>query len=337
MRIIRHTLNNRIRGAVLIVLAVLLVGLIPVRAVYAVSEEVSIPYRQAWTNESGETVDNSFEYRLTAVDGAPLPDEASGGYYSFTMTGNDSGKLNLHFSFSKPGYYNYLVKAYIPDRKQYYSYDDETYDLMIMVINSDEGLRIGAMTIQDETLAKYSELPFSMAYTKEPPVDPGDGGNGNGNGNGNGAGAPGAAPAGTAVIDDTVPPEAIPDPEPPRSILPEPEDWALLNLILMVLTVIVALVDGILYFRNPRDKYGDEYEYEDDEDEEVRRHGLPRIAAFIIAIASVILFFLTEDITDPMIWVDEYTIWMLILFIIAVLLSMLSKKEYEEESEQGVT
>ena len=142
------------------------------------------------------------------------------------------------------------------------------------------------------------------------------------------------------MIDDTVPPEAIPDPEPPRGILPEPEDWALLNLILMVLTVIVALLDGILYFRNPRDKYGDEYEYEDedDEDEEVRRHGLLRIVAFITAIASVILFFLTEDITDPMIWVDEYTLWMLLLFIATVILSMLSKKEYEEEeSEQGVT
>lgn len=329
MRIIRHTLNNRIWGAVLIVLSVLLVGLIPIRAVFAASEAVSIPYSQEWTNESGETVDNSFEYRLTAVDGAPLPDEASGGYYSFTLTGNESGKLNLHFSFSKPGYYNYLVKANIPDRKQYYRYDEKTYDLMIMVINSADGLEIAAMTIQDETLAKYSELPFSMAYTKAPP-DRGGGGNG---------AAPGIVPAGT-VIDDNVPPEAIPDPEPPRGILPEPDDWALLNLILMVLTVLVALADGILYFRDPRDKYGDEYEYEDDEDEdeEIRRHGLPRIAAFIVAIASVILFFLTEDITDPMIWVDEYTIWMLLLFVIAVLLSMLSKKEYEEEeSEQGVT
>lgn len=119
MRIIRHTLNNRIRGAVLIVLSVLLIGLIPIEAVFAASEEVNIPYNQIWINNSGENVSNSFEYRLTAVDGAPLPNEASGGYYAFELTGNSSGNLKLHFPFSKPGYYNYLVRAYIPDRRAY--------------------------------------------------------------------------------------------------------------------------------------------------------------------------------------------------------------------------
>ena len=336
MRIIRHSLNNRIRGAMLIVLSVLLIGLIPLQAVFAATEEVSIPYRQTWSNKSGENVNNSFEYRLTAVDGAPLPEEASGGYYSFVMTGNASGTLNLHFPFSSPGYYHYHVSAYIPDRKAYYSYDEKTYDLMIMVINTESGLGIGAMTIQDNSLAKYAELPFSMAYTKAPPGNAGDGGAGAGGV----AGAPGIVPtdADTTVIDDTVPPETIPDEGTPRSILPEPDYWALLNLILLVLTIVVAVTDGVLYFRKPTDKYGDEYEYEDDEDEEVKRHGLPRILAFITAIASFILFILTEDITEPMIWVDEYTIWMLILFIATVLLSMLSKKEYEdEESEQGAT
>ena len=151
MRIIRHTLNNRIRDAVLIVLSVLLIGLIPLQDVFAATEEVSIPYRQIWSNRSGENVNNSFEYRLTAVDGAPLPNEASGGYYSFVLTGNTGGNLNLHFPFASPGYYNYQVRAYIPNREAYYSYDDNTYNLMIMVINTDSGLGIGAMTIQDST------------------------------------------------------------------------------------------------------------------------------------------------------------------------------------------
>ena len=341
MRIIRHSLNNRIRGAMLIVLSVLLIGLIPLQAVFAATEAVNIPYRQTWSNKSGENVNNSFEYRLTAVDGAPLPEEASGGYYSFVLTGNASGNLNLHFPFTKPGYYNYLVKANIPSRQEYYSYDEKTYDVMIMVVNTASGLGVGAMTIQDSSLAKYAELPFSMAYTKAPPAPPGNaGGDGAGAGAGGGAGAPGIVPtdADTTVIDDTVPPETIPDEGTPRGILPEPDYWALLNLILLVLTIVVAVTDGVLYFRKPTDKYGDEYEYEDDEDEEVKRHGLPRILAFITAIASFILFILTEDITDPMIWVDEYTIWMMILFIATVLLSMLSKKEYEdEESEQGAT
>ena len=333
MRIIRHTLNNRIRDAVLIVLSVLLIGLVPLQDVFAATEEVSIPYRQIWSNRSGENVNNSFEYRLTAVDGAPLPNEASGGYYSFVLTGNTGGNLNLHFPFASPGYYNYQVRAYIPNREAYYSYDDNTYNLMIMVINTDSGLGIGAMTIQDSTLAKYSELPFSMAYNKAPPANAGAV---NGGAGGAAGGAPGAVPADTTVIDDTVPPEILPDEDTPQGILPEPDNWALLNLILLVLTIIVALADGAMYFIRPTDKYGDEYE--EDEDEEIKRHGLLRILAFITAIASFILFILTEDITQPMIWVDEYTIWMLILFIATVLLSMLSKKEYEgEESEQGAT
>ena len=327
MRIIRHSLNNRIRGAMLIVLSVLLIGLIPLQAVFAATEEVSIPYRQTWSNKSGKNVDNSFEYRLTAVDGAPLPEEASGGYYSFVLTGNASGTLNLHFPFSSPGYYHYLVKANIPERKANYSYDEKSYDLMIMVVNTESGLGIGAMTIQDSSLAKYAELPFSMAYTKAPPAN---------NGARGGAGAPGIAPADTTVIDDMVPPETIPDEETPQGILPEPDYWALLNLILLVLTVVVAVTDGVLYFKEPTDKYGDEYEYGDDKDEEVKRHGLPRILAFITAIASFILFSMTEDITEPMIWVDEYTIWMMILFIATVIMSMFSKKEYSDMlSEPG--
>ena len=326
MRIIRHTLNNRIRGVVLIVLLVLLIGLIPLQAVFAASEEVNIPYRQTWTNVSGQNVANSFEYRLTAVNGAPLPDEASGGYYSFVLTGNASGNLNLHFPFSKPGYYNYQVKSNITDRQQYYSYDEQTYNLMIMVVNSSDGLDVGAMTIQDSSLAKYSELPFSMSYNQPQPDNAGGGAGG-------GGGAPGIVPADTTDIDDTVPPETIPDEETPQGILPEPEYWALLNLILLILTVILAIADGILYFRKPTDKYGDEYEEEDEE--EVKKHGLPRILALITAIASFILFILTEDMTQPMIWVDKYTIWMLILFIATLILSMLSKKEFEEDDEES--
>ena len=173
MRIIRHTLNNRIRGAVLIVLSVLLVGLIPIRTVFAASAEVSIPYHQQWTNNSGETVDDNFDYRLTAIDGAPLPDEARDGYYQFTLSGEETGALQLHFPFTKPGYYNYNVESYVSQRNSDYVYDDKAYKVMIMVTNTESGLGVTAMTIQDSELAKYAELSFSVAYTKEP-VDPGE-------------------------------------------------------------------------------------------------------------------------------------------------------------------
>ena len=342
MRIIRHTLNNRIWGAVLIVLSILLVGLIPIRNVYAASHEVEIPYRQTWTNESGQTVNESFEYRLTALNGAPLPDEATGEFYQFELKGNDSGVIKLHFPFTKPGYYKYLVSSYIENRDSDYTYDERSYELMIMVTNAENGLGISAMTIQDESLAKYAELPFSVAYNVGPP-DPGaeddteddttpgtTPGRTTPAGNGR-AGAAGGTGAGTGTgIPNTETPAAIENPRTPLGIFDEPEDWALLNLILMILTIIVAFADGLLYFTKPTDKYGDEYE---EEEVDVKRHGFPRIMAIVAAIISVILFFLTEDMTDPMIWVDEYTVWMLILFIATAILTMMSKKETDQDQD----
>ena len=335
MRIIRHTLNNRIWGAVLIVLSILLVGLIPIRNVYAASHEVEIPYRQTWANVSGQTVNESFEYRLTALDGAPLPDEATGEFYQFELKGNDSGVIKLHFPFTKPGYYKYLVSSYIQNRDSDYTYDERSYELMIMVTNAENGLGISAMT-------KYAELPFSVAYNVGPP-DPGaeddteddttpgtTPGRTTPAGNGR-AGAAGGTGAGTGTgIPNTETPAAIENPRTPLGIFDEPEDWALLNLILMILTIIVAFADGLLYFTKPTDKYGDEYE---EEEVDVKRHGFPRIMAIVAAIISVILFFLTEDMTDPMIWVDEYTVWMLILFIATAILTMMSKKETDQDQD----
>ena len=348
MRIIRHTLNNRIRGAVLIVLSILLVGLIPIRNVYAASHEVEIPYRQTWTNVSGQTVNESFEYRLTALDGAPLPDEATGEFYQFELKGNDSGVIKLHFPFTKPGYYKYLVSSYIQNRNSDYTYDEKSYELMIMVTNAENGLGISAMTIQDESLAKYPELPFSVAYnvgppdpggTPDPGVDndtaedrtPGTTRDRTGNAGNGRAGAARGTGAGTGIgIPNPETPAAIEEPHTPLGIFEEPEDWALLNLILMILTIIIAFADGLLYFTKPTDKYGDEYE---DEEVDVKRHGFPRIMAIVAAIMSVILFFLTEDMTDPMIWVDEYTVWMLILFIATAILTMMSKKETDQDQD----
>lgn len=329
MRIIRHVLKNKTYGVIVAVLSILLIGLIPVETVFAASTEVSIPYRQMWKNDSGTTVDSSFEYRLTSRDGAPMPDEADGDYYSFRLKGNKCGNIRLHFPFTKPGYYNYLVRAYIPDRQRYYSYDEETYFVMIMVRNTSQGLGIGAVTIQDKDLAKYPELGFSMSYDKPGEDDPGedDPGGNNPGGNGNAVIPQGDGPP-TVVPDPSPPTTVLPDPSPPQTLPPIPDNWALLNLILMLLTIVIALVDGVLYFTKPTDKYGDEYESDD-----VKRHGLFRVLAILTAIASLILFILTEDITKPMVWVDEYTIWMLILFIVAVLLSMLSKKETDEDSD----
>lgn len=376
MRIIRHRLNNRIaNAAVMVVLCVLLVGLIPIRAVLAAGMEVDLPYKQTWTNESGRKVSNTFGYRMTAADAkSPMPAESSDGAYDFSLKGSESGSKTLHFAFSTPGYYHYTVSPTTDGLSKHYTYRPPVYDVMIMVVNGSSGLQIGAMTIEDSARAqsgdkaKFGALEYQAEYRYEkkpkPPNKPEPQESTPASSPGPGRTTP--APAGGATWTpepqtpedpgevEPVTPQGGDDPEPdgPGIDLEGEDYWALLNLILMILTVIIALIDGILYFRDPDDEEDEEEsengkssgqarsgtETEDDEeDDNVRKHGLIRILALIVAVISIIVFFLTEDMRLPMEWVDEYTIWMIILFIIEIILAFLSRKtrpDDEEDEEQ---
>lgn len=360
MRIIRHRLNNRIaNAAVMVVLCVLLVGLIPIRDVLAAGMEVNLPYQQTWTNKSGRKAANTFSYRMTAADAnSPMPAESSSGIYDFSLTGTTSGNQTLHFAFSKPGYYHYTVTPTTGGLSKYYTYKPPVYDVMIMVVNGASGLQIGAMTIEDSARAKsgdkakFAALVYNASYkykTKKPPSRPQTPTHAGGT-------APepesGEYPDGYDPGTPEVTPGVTPgDPEPAKpGIDIEGEDyWALLNLILMILTVIIAIFDVILYFHDPDDDEeedeegktnagrsgaGAEEQAEDDESDDVKKHGLIRILALIVAIISVIVFFLTEDMRLPMEWVDEYTIWMIILFVIEVILAFLSRKTEEDEDDE---
>ncbi len=373
MRIIRHRLNNRIaNAAVMVVLCVLLVGLIPIRAVHAAVMEVSLPYEQTWTNDSGRKVSNTFDYRMTAADGAsPLPEESSGGSYDFSLTGNANGKKELHFAFSRPGYYHYKVTPVTGSMSEHYSYDAPEYDVMIMVINDTGGMRVGAMTIEDSVRAesgdkaKYAALQYSASYyyenpeKPEKPEKPQEPSEPQQPSQPQQTARSGGDPGLAAFYEEYDEPETDekgkaddiieePEPQQPGIDLEDEDYWALLNLILMILTVLIALIDGILYFHDPDDDDEEDQkeqggnssadaqgggQTEDEESEEVRKHGLIRLLALIVAIISIIVFILTEDMRLPMEWVDEYTIWMIILFIIEIILAFLSRKTRPDDEE----
>ena len=48
----------------------------------------------------------------------------------------------------------------------------------------------------------------------------------------------------------------------------------------------------------------------------------------------LIVFFLTEDMSLPMIWIDKWTILMAVMAIIQGGIMVMSKKKYEEEEEE---
>ena len=194
----------------------------------------------------------------------------------------------------------------------------------------------------------------------DPNPDPNPNPNPNGGGGGGNAGNAGVAGAGAvagAPADGNPapgPPTNIEDTDPPLAGIDKGDDyWALINLIAMILTCITAILGLIFYIRrrNQASKLedrneealqeaaasGTQAELEDVEDpDKLKRKGIVRIVNIVVAIISLILFILTEDMTLPMQLVDEWTIWMIILLVIALILALVSRKVTKEpEEEQG--
>ena len=103
------------------------------------------------------------------------------------------------------------------------------------------------------------------------------------------------------------------------------DKWALLNLILMILTVLLCLwmAAGTLLRNQDDDRNEDE--------KTVKRKKILKLLSLIPAIAAVIAFILTEDMTLPMQMTDKWTILMLVIFIVQVVMRVLTKNKKDEE------
>jgi len=126
----------------------------------------------------------------------------------------------------------------------------------------------------------------------------------------------------------------------PTPIIPQPElpVWALLNLILTILTGFIMIAMLVTYFGKKR-RGEEESDYElEDEKEKIKRRGILRLASIIPTLVAVILFILTEDMRRMMVFTDRWTIWMAVIAIVQVILALLSikrRKGREEEGEAG--
>lgn len=343
------------------VLALIAAAVLAVPAA-AMAMEVDIPYEQDFTNDSAKpSVADSFDYRITADDGAPMPEGSSDGVYDFSLAGDTKGVLKLDISYAKPGYYYYKVRSSVKSPKKGYTYESKVYNVMVMVVNGSSGLVQGALTIQDANLDKYDKLLFKPKYYQKrpnPDPDPGGGGGSGGSGSSGGGNSGGYAGAG-AIVEP--PADGIPVPEPTTTIdgseLPAADTergedyWALINLICMILTWITAIL-GLIFYVRRRDQAskladqnaealkaaaasGTPADLEETEDaDKLKRKGIIRALVIVVAIISLILFILTEDMTLPMELVDEWTIWMIILLVIALVLALVSRKVTAEPDEE---
>ena len=115
--------------------------------------------------------------------------------------------------------------------------------------------------------------------------------------------------------------------------------WALLNLILTVLTALISLLMLTFYFYGKRRQGEDEerqymHSAQDGEEEELKRKGLVRLLSILPAVLALITFILTEDMRNPMIFVDKWTLLMLLYAVVNAALAILSIKKREEMEEE---
>ena len=125
--------------------------------------------------------------------------------------------------------------------------------------------------------------------------------------------------------------------------------WALINLICAIVTVLF----GLLLLISKRHKSEDDDEEDDEtkqqtnnddeEKEQEKKRGLfTRVLAALIAIVSVVFFLVTEDLSLPWTWTDQWTIWMVVLGLVQIVVFFVGRKwknvdddEDEEEAQQA--
>ena len=126
--------------------------------------------------------------------------------------------------------------------------------------------------------------------------------------------------------------------------------WALINLICAILTVLFGLL--LLISKRHKDEDDDEEDDEtkdqtttndDEEKEQEKKRGLfTCVLAVLIAIVSVVFFLVTEDLSLPWTWTDQWTIWMVVIGLVQIVVFFVGRKwknvdndDDDEEAQQA--
>ena len=130
-------------------------------------------------------------------------------------------------------------------------------------------------------------------------------------------GATGINKPATTVIDE---------PEPPLAINAY---WAFINLLCAIATALLSLIMLVRYFGKRHEE-----DEETGEETEIKRKGGVRLASIIPAVAAIIAFILTEDMTNPMIMVDKWTLLMVVILAAQIVVAIIAKtKKHDDQAE----
>ena len=140
----------------------------------------------------------------------------------------------------------------------------------------------------------------------------------------------------------------IPTQETPGTTITDPpiattnfNAWALVNLILAVVGILAAVVLLIAFFsrRKQEETTDEDVETAEQTEQKRRKRMVWRIVNVVAGIIAVVLFFITEDITAPMVLVDSWTVWQAVIFVIQIAFTVLAlfKKKEDTEVESSIT
>ena len=145
------------------------------------------------------------------------------------------------------------------------------------------------------------------------------------------AGTQTAAPAADTelIAEQEVPMAAVPATiTDSQSPLAANGSWALLNLIMTIITGIISAVLLVGIFGK------NEEENEEGEEVEIERKRLARLMSLIPAIGAAIIFIITEDMSNPMVLVDGWTILMAVILLIQAVVAFIAKKFKEDSDDE---
>jgi hypothetical protein len=114
--------------------------------------------------------------------------------------------------------------------------------------------------------------------------------------------------------------------------------WALINLIAAILTAVICIILLISLFKRNKDEEDEddkEKSKEDEEDEEKKKKQrfIAKLLSIIPAAAAIIIFLITENMKNPMRWVDKWTILMLIILLVQIILAFFASKKKKKDKD----
>lgn len=293
-------------------------------------------YASCWltVSQTVEATDSEeepvYRYRLkTLNEGNPMPEDSSEGEYILELEGKD--EVEIQIDFTRTGEYRYSFERIVEESNGYVC-DENAYTIIVGVKYDNKGQLISETSaIRQSNGMKAKALKFNYTYNPEAAATVDVQGanttatmatNNNAAGDnqqGNAAGQMADNNPGDGNTQEDL--EQLGDEAVPRG-LRNTDAWAFANLILAVVTFLGTIILWIAYYIKKKKIEKSHEQEEIGTTEESNFYKSFRILSIVVGAASVVFFFLTEDVTLPIRMTDQYT-WIMTVAFFVQLIDML--------------